>query len=54
MMLPCVIILFVVGLMSYELIQGMYGYHKGAPVSRLVIDPVAKQVGSWFDIKLPD
>ncbi len=49
-MLPCTIILFLVGLMSFELIQGMWGYHKGNKVSNLVIHPIAKM----FDDKLPD
>jgi len=49
MMLPCVIVLFVVGLMSYELIQGMWGYHKGSKVSSLVVDPLARM----FDDTLP-
>ncbi len=49
-LLPCTIILFVVGLMSFEMIQGMWGYHKGAKVSNLVIRPIAKM----FDDKLPE
>jgi hypothetical protein len=48
-LLPCTIVLFVVGLMSFELIQGMWGYHRGTKVSNLVIQPIAKM----FDDKLP-
>jgi excisionase family DNA binding protein len=48
-LLPCTIILFVVGLMSFELMQGMWGYHKGTKVSNLVIDPIARM----FDDTLP-
>ncbi len=49
-LMPCTIILFVVSLMSFELIQGMWGYHKGSKVSNLVVHPIAKM----FDDKLPD
>jgi excisionase family DNA binding protein len=49
-LLPCTIILFVVGLMSFELMQGMWGYHTGNKVSNLVIHPIAKM----FDDTLPD
>ena len=49
-LMPCTIILFVVSLMSFELIQGMWGYHKGSKVSNLVIHPIAKM----FDDKLPE
>jgi excisionase family DNA binding protein len=44
------IILFVVGLMSFELVQGMWGYHTGNKVSNLVIRPIAKM----FEDGLPD
>lgn len=50
-LLPCTILLFVVGLMSFELIQGMWGYHKGAKVSNLIIRPIAKMVSG--EDKLP-
>ena len=36
--------------MSFELVQGMWGYHRGAKVSNLVIHPIAKM----FDDKLPE
>ena len=49
-LLPCTILLFVVGLMSFELIQGMWGYHRGTKVSNLIIRPIAKM----FVDKLPD
>jgi hypothetical protein len=48
-LLPSVIVLFVVGLMSFELLQGMWGYHKPNKVSNLIIHPLAKQ----FDETLP-
>ena len=48
-MLPCVIVLFVVGMMSYELVQGMWGYHKNGKVTGMVIDPIARM----FDDTLP-
>jgi hypothetical protein len=46
---PCTLVLFVVGLMSFEMVQGLWGYHRGAKVSRLVIDPIARM----FDDTLP-
>ncbi len=46
---PCTIVLFIVGLMSFEMIQGLWGYHRGAKVSRLVVDPIARM----FDDTLP-
>jgi hypothetical protein len=49
-LMPCTIILFLVTLMGFELIQGMWGYHKGSKVSNLVIHPIAKM----FDDKLPE
>jgi hypothetical protein len=50
-MLPCTIVLFLVGLMSFELIQGMWGYHRGTKVSNLLIKPIAKMVSG--EDKLP-
>ena len=49
MLLPSVVILIVVGLMGFELIQGMWGFHKPSKVSSLVIDPIARM----FDDTLP-
>jgi hypothetical protein len=49
LMAPCVVVLFLVGLMGYEMIQSMWGYHKGTKVSRLIIDPMARM----FDENLP-
>jgi excisionase family DNA binding protein len=49
-LLPTTILLFVVGLMSFELIQGMWGYHSGNKVSNMVIHPIAKM----FDDSLPE
>lgn len=48
--LLCTVVLFVVGLMSFELVQGMWGYHTGNKVSNLVIHPIAKM----FDESLPE
>jgi hypothetical protein len=42
--MPTVIVLFVVGLMSFELLQGMWGYHKPSKVSNLIIHPLAKAI----------
>lgn len=41
-MAPAVIILFLVGLMSFEMIQSMWGYNRGARTSRLIVDPIAR------------
>jgi excisionase family DNA binding protein len=41
-LLPSVIVLIIVGLMGFELVQGMWGFHKPSPVSKLVIDPIAR------------
>jgi hypothetical protein len=38
------VFLFIVTLMSFELIQGMWGYHTGNKVSNLIIHPIAKMV----------
>jgi hypothetical protein len=46
---PCVLVLFLVGLMSFELLQGMWGYHKPAKVGKPLIDPIARM----FDDTLP-
>jgi hypothetical protein len=51
-MLVCTIVLFVVSLMSFEMIQGMWGYHRGTKVSNLVIHPIAKTVSG--EDNLPD
>lgn len=39
---PAVIVLFIVGLMGFELVQGMYGYNRPARVSKMVINPIAR------------
>ena len=49
MLFPCVIILFVVGLMGFELLQGTFGYHKDTKVSTMIIHPIARM----FDDSLP-
>ena len=49
-LIPCSIVLFVVALMSFEMIQGMWGFHKGTKVSNLVIRAIAKP----FDENLPE
>ena len=36
-MLPCVILMFLVGLMSWEMMNIMWGYHQGQKVSGLVV-----------------
>ena len=46
------IVLFLVMLMSFELMQGMWGYHTGNKVSNLLIHPIAKMFSG--DDKLPE
>jgi excisionase family DNA binding protein len=46
------VFLFIVTLMSFELIQGMWGYHTGNKVSNLIIHPIAKMVSG--EDKLPE
>jgi excisionase family DNA binding protein len=44
LLFPTVIVMFVVGLMGFELVQGMWGYHRPAKVSKLIIDSIARQI----------
>jgi hypothetical protein len=46
------VILFIVTLMSFELMQGMWGYHTGNKVSNMLIHPIAKMLSG--DDKLPE
>jgi hypothetical protein len=39
---PCVAIMFVAGLMSYELVHGMWGYHASSKPSGLVVRSIAQ------------
>ncbi|GEM_PF-349806 len=41
-LIPGVLILFVVGLMSLELMRGIYGYNKGTGFSSIIIKPLAE------------
>jgi excisionase family DNA binding protein len=41
---PAVLILFFVGIMSYEMVSGMWGYKRSTPVSRWVVDGLARTV----------
>ncbi len=38
------VVLFVVVLMNYELVAGLWGFHKGTPVAGPVVSAIAKQV----------
>jgi excisionase family DNA binding protein len=44
LLFPTVMVLFVVGLMGFELVRGMWGYHRPSPVGRPIIDAIARQV----------
>src|SRR5262249_40386564 len=43
-LLPCAIVLFLVTLMSFELLQGMWGYHRGSSIPGLIANPLAKMI----------
>ncbi len=45
MLLPCVFILFVGGIMGFELLQGMWGYHQPNKPASLVVDAVSDAMG---------
>ncbi|NBO91909.1 MAG: DNA-binding protein [Planctomycetia bacterium] len=49
MLFPTFLVLFVVGIMAFELIQGMWGYHRSTKVGRPIIDNIAR----LFDDKIP-
>jgi hypothetical protein len=49
LLFPTVIVMFFVGLMGFELVQGMWGYHRSTRVGRPIIDTVARM----FDDKIP-
>ena len=44
LMLPCIVVLFVVGLMGFELIQGMMSYQKTGKFSGLLIRPLTEAI----------
>jgi hypothetical protein len=52
-MIPTVIVMFVVGLMGFELIQGMFGYQRPAKANKLMVDTVARPVADMLDTPLP-
>lgn len=41
MLLPCVCVLFVAGIMGYELLHGMWGYNQSTHTSTMVVDALA-------------
>jgi hypothetical protein len=48
-LLPCVVVLFLVGIMSYELVQGMSGYKQPSrPTGGLITT-----VSDWFNVDVP-
>jgi excisionase family DNA binding protein len=44
LLFPTVIVMFIVGLMGFEMVQGMWGYHRPAKASKLIIDSIARQI----------
>jgi excisionase family DNA binding protein len=53
LLLPTVIVLFLVGFMGFELIQGMFGYQRPAKASKPMVDWVARPVADALDAPLP-
>jgi hypothetical protein len=49
LLFPTVAVLFVVGIMGFEVMRGMWGYHRPSTVGKPVIDTIARQ----FDESLP-
>jgi excisionase family DNA binding protein len=49
LLFPTVLVLFFVGVMGFELVQGMWGYHRPMKLTKPVIDTVARM----FDENLP-
>ncbi len=47
---PTVIIMFVVGIMSFELLHSMWGYRQPSKATAFV----TKTIAGWFNEKLPD
>src|SRR5205085_2868783 len=45
LMVPCVLVLFLVGVMGYELLQGMTAYHKGDKATGMVTSQLVDAVG---------
>ena len=43
-MLPTVFIVFICGLMAYEMMQSMWGYHQGTKPASLIIDGLAEKL----------
>jgi excisionase family DNA binding protein len=41
LMLPCVFIMILVGLMSFELLHGMWGYHQPYKTTSILVKPIA-------------
>jgi excisionase family DNA binding protein len=46
---PTFVVLFLVGIMTFELVQSMWGYHRSSKVGRPIIDNIAR----LFDEKIP-
>jgi hypothetical protein len=44
-MIPCVLVMFLAALMSFELIHSMWGYHQPNKVSGLIVRPLAEMIG---------
>jgi hypothetical protein len=41
---PTVLVMFVVGIMGFEIIQGMWGYHRATKVGKPIIDTIARSI----------
>ena len=47
------IVLVLVGLMGFELIQGMWGFRKANKVNSLILDPLSRAIDSEYNEKFP-
>jgi hypothetical protein len=44
-LIPCVIVMFLVTLVGYEMVKGMWGFHRGTGVSSAIARPLAELMG---------
>jgi hypothetical protein len=49
-MLPCVVVMFLVGIMGYEMIHSMWGYHQPMPVTSTLLKPLAQMFFAPTDL----
>ncbi|MGE3804619.1 MAG: hypothetical protein AB7K24_08100, partial [Gemmataceae bacterium] len=45
---PCVIVLFLLGLMTFEMLHGMWGYKQSYKPTSLIVKPISELFGAEF------